>query len=269
MQKIIGLAGLARSGKDTAASILLSYPNVDAIALADPLKLGCQALFGLTGPETWDDNQKETRIALWDRSPRQLFQEVGTEWMRSYNSNFWLARVTRMLQYSNSRFPPLSANPLESRIEVKLACQAFFLFTDEQLTHPVMIREVDPYWKITPEDAFNLIERHTLASFPNWHTQRPHAAPPSIQQGTQIDDTNYLIIKDIRFENEASYIRDKQGEIWHIKRRDCLLVNPHSSELGINVHTSDTVIGNDGTILDLEQSLRRSWTALHTRQLDS
>ncbi|MER2298532.1 MAG: deoxynucleotide monophosphate kinase, partial [Pseudomonas sp.] len=48
MPTIIGLAAVARSGKDTVASMLLEHPEVAAYALADPLKLGCQALFGLT-----------------------------------------------------------------------------------------------------------------------------------------------------------------------------------------------------------------------------
>ena len=51
MRTIIGLAALARSGKDTVASMLLKLPGVAAFALADPLKVGCQALFGLTDEE--------------------------------------------------------------------------------------------------------------------------------------------------------------------------------------------------------------------------
>jgi hypothetical protein len=61
MKKILGLAAKARSGKDTAASILLTHPQVAAYALADPLKAGCQALFALTPEQTWDDTAKRKR----------------------------------------------------------------------------------------------------------------------------------------------------------------------------------------------------------------
>ena len=73
MRTIIGLAALARSGKDTVASMLLSIPGVAAFALADPLKLGCQALFGLTDAEAWqDDIKEETHRAVGPFASRVL-----------------------------------------------------------------------------------------------------------------------------------------------------------------------------------------------------
>lgn len=263
MQKLIGLSGLARSGKDTAASILLSYPGVTALALADPLKLGCQALFGLTEAETWDENSKEKRIALWGKSPRQLFQQVGTDWMRSYNPDFWLARVRRMLRYPNALERASLIDYFDPRIEIKLTCQAFFLFTHEQITQPSTSRALDPYWNISPNDAFDFVERLTLASFPDWHRQRSELPQSIARDFRSHDTTNCLIIKDIRFENEADYIRTQQGQIWHIKRHNRTAVNPHTSELGIQVAPSDIIIPNDGSITDLQNTIHYHWSAIH------
>lgn len=59
MPTIIGLAAVARSGKDTVASMLMEHPEVATYALADPLKAGCQAIFGLSDAEAWSDEAKE------------------------------------------------------------------------------------------------------------------------------------------------------------------------------------------------------------------
>lgn len=80
MTKIIGIAAVARSGKDTVASMLLKHEGVATYALADPLKLGCQILFGLTDAETWHDDLKEKVIPHWGWSPRKIFQTVGTDY---------------------------------------------------------------------------------------------------------------------------------------------------------------------------------------------
>lgn len=65
MPTIIGLAAVARSGKDTVASMLMEHPEVATYALADPLKAGCQAIFGLSDAEAWSDEAKEKTIDLW------------------------------------------------------------------------------------------------------------------------------------------------------------------------------------------------------------
>ena len=101
MKTIIGLAALARSGKDTVAGMLLQHRNVAAFALADPLKSGCQALFGLSSEEAWCDTIKEEVIEPWGLSPRQMFQTVGTEWMRNHNPEHWLMRADKQLNHTN------------------------------------------------------------------------------------------------------------------------------------------------------------------------
>lgn len=97
MPTIIGLAAVARSGKDTVASMLMEHPEVATYALADPLKAGCQAIFGLSDAEAWSDEAKEKTIDLWGLSPRQLFQRAGTEWLRDHNADHWLLRADRQL----------------------------------------------------------------------------------------------------------------------------------------------------------------------------
>lgn len=274
MRTIIGLAALARSGKDTVASMLLTYPGVSAFALADPLKLGCQALFGLTDEQTWHDDLKEKTMALWDRSPRELFQTVGTEWMRHHNAEHWLMRAAREIN------PPVTAQNKPFKADLSspdapfvLAAQAFFDFTDDQVWNPASIGISDKYWGISPVEAIELLKGHAQAMFDEGDGEsdrglqayrRKRATLPvrALNPKRQLaDDPHTLIIKDIRFENEAAFLRSHNGLIWHITRPDLQQVNAHSSELGIERAHGDIVLVNDGTLEALREKVESAWHA--------
>lgn len=261
MRKIIGLAAVARSGKDTVASILLSIDNVAAFALADPLKAGCQHLFGLSDAQTWDDNYKEVIIPLWGRSPRQLFQEVGTEWMRNHNPEFWLMRADREINGMPSSPLPADLQGLPSETGAIIrACQAFFGFSTEQMLEAGLSNTPDSFWGFSPAQMLSMVQELTLKSFPDWGTIRPHANnSTNITSKTDIKDADVIIIKDVRFENEADYIRNHNGEIWHIIRPDAQKVNMHESEAGIRSRPEDRTIINNGTLVQLHRKVSDTW----------
>jgi hypothetical protein len=56
-----------------------------------------------------------------------------------------------------------------------------------------------------------------------------------------------FVISDVRFENEATFIRRRGGTIIHIHRPDAPAVNPHVSEAGIQRRPEDLTIYNTGT----------------------
>ena len=72
-----------------------------------------------------------------------------------------------------------------------------------------------------------------------------------------------MIIKDVRFENEANFLRNHGGTIWHIKRDKALKVISHASEMGIKVKSEDIVIHNNGSLEDLEFAVQNEWTKLN------
>ncbi|WP_438281333.1 deoxynucleotide monophosphate kinase [Pseudomonas alabamensis] len=262
MKTIIGLAALARSGKDTVASMLLAHPNVAAFALADPLKVGCQALFGLTDSETWDDTLKERKISLWGKSPREFFQTVGTEWMRHHNPEHWLMRAQREINRADAFDAGAEQISLERSPDAPfvLAARAFFDFKEEQLSNPGNLGTIDLTWGISPQEAIELLKRCTYGMFPDYdqrRSQRPLEAlkPRShVPQGAEV-----IIIKDIRFENEAAFLRRHNGKIWHIKRQDLPKVNAHSSEDGIAQALEDVLILNNGSLEDLHNEVEAAW----------
>jgi len=262
MISIIGLAALARSGKDTVASLLLEHKEVAAYALADPLKAGCQALFGLTSEETWDDTIKEEVISLWSLSPRQMFQRVGTEWMRNHNPEHWLMRADKEINHSSGQAKPFASpdNLAQSDAPIRLASQAFFGLTNEQTWSDQSLHTQDEYWGITPFEIFSLIESLCHNDFENYEQQR-NARPVQVLESKQLSlaGKQFIIIKDIRYENEADFWRMHGGVIWHIQRANAEKVNAHSSELGIKFDKSDISINNNGTLEELKSKVNKAW----------
>jgi hypothetical protein len=88
---IVGLSGLARSGKSTAAAHLVSHRGFTRVRFADPLKAMMRSL-GLSHDEI-EGNRKELPCEmLLGKSPRHAMQTLGTEWARDCISpDFWVA----------------------------------------------------------------------------------------------------------------------------------------------------------------------------------
>lgn len=63
----------------------------------------------------------------------------------------------------------------------------------------------------------------------------------------------HAVITDVRFENEAEFVRSKGGVIWHIHRDGIAKVNAHASEAGVSFKEGDQQIINNGTIHALEK----------------
>jgi hypothetical protein len=97
---LIGIAGKAGVGKDTAADALVPL-GYSKRAFAGPLKTMLIAAGILTKAETEDRELKEKTLGWCNRSPRQLMQTLGTEWARNCNGDdFWLKLAARDLQQS-------------------------------------------------------------------------------------------------------------------------------------------------------------------------
>jgi hypothetical protein len=100
---IVGLTGLAGSGKDTAAQYLTEAlraraHTVDTIAFADPIRQMLAAL-GVSHADMADRDRKERPIEGFNgASYRHMAQTLGTEWGRQcMGQSFWLARAQARL----------------------------------------------------------------------------------------------------------------------------------------------------------------------------
>ena len=86
--RLIGIAGQARSGKDTAAKYLLNKlgRNWSTASFADPMK----AMLNAIDVDT-SDEAKDLPSNQYGVSTRHMLQTLGTEWGRDgIGSNFWI-----------------------------------------------------------------------------------------------------------------------------------------------------------------------------------
>lgn len=67
-----------------------------------------------------------------------------------------------------------------------------------------------------------------------------------------------MVIADVRFENEATWVREQGGRVVHIERPDNVAVEAHVSEAGIvfKGEEGDIKIVNGGSLEDLQQTIR-------------
>ncbi len=98
---LIGFAGKAGVGKDTAGAYLDSVHGFNRYAFASPIKRMLEAL-GFDEADYTDHATKEAVIPAFGCSYRHLAQTLGTEWGRTIHPEFWLqmaklryARVNR------------------------------------------------------------------------------------------------------------------------------------------------------------------------------
>jgi hypothetical protein len=88
---IIGIAGPKNSGKDTFANRFKLYIPCITRAFAEPLKKTCKELYLLTDEQLNNREQKEQIDSRWGLSPRQILQQVGTDYVRKQlGSDFFL-----------------------------------------------------------------------------------------------------------------------------------------------------------------------------------
>jgi len=167
MIKLIGLSGLARSGKDTTGRFLSELIGCPTYALASPIKQACNELFGWDSRHS-DGELKEVADPFWGVSPRYAYQTLGTEWGRNLiRDDIWLKRAEMMLDKHGS-----------------------------------------------------------------------------------------LIVTDVRFENEAKWIRDMGGKLIHVKREGIESVLKHASENGVAIQPEDVVLYNNWSIEQLKDNCK-------------
>ncbi|WP_375191817.1 deoxynucleotide monophosphate kinase [Marinobacter sp.] len=177
--RLIGIAGKARSGKDTAAARLIEKHGLVKYSFADPLKAGIKTMFGLT-EEHVNGSLKETVIPWLGTSPRKLMQTLGTEWGR-------------------------------------------------EIIRPDL-------WVLMAQRQWDQVSVATCDTF--------HGG---------------MIVPDIRFEEEAGFIRRNGGLVIHLIRDELELVETHKSEAGVRFMDGDWLIENNGTIEDLHRELDREF----------
>ena len=92
---LIGFSGKARSGKDTAGKYLVDKYRFVRYSFAQPLKDGAKAMFNLTDEQI---KNKEQVIEPWGKSPRELYQLLGTDVARSIDLRVWIKNAEMFIK---------------------------------------------------------------------------------------------------------------------------------------------------------------------------
>lgn len=116
---IIGLSGVAQSGKDSVVKILVEKHGYQRRAFADLLRAAALAIDPIVGPSFSGDTHRLSHLVTidgWEQAKthsevRRLLQVLGTEMGRSlFGESFWVDQVTKDLQgkeliaFSDCRF---------------------------------------------------------------------------------------------------------------------------------------------------------------------
>lgn len=121
----------------------------------------------------------------------------------------------------------------------------------------------NPYWALRKEDPMPEYGGHSPRSLlqllgTEWGRHLVHqdvwltlATRAHLQRGPG------MIIADVRFENEATWIRSRGGIVMHLERGKAPKVRPHPSEAGVLQQACDWHVYNESTERSLALDLAR------------
>ena len=67
-----------------------------------------------------------------------------------------------------------------------------------------------------------------------------------------LNSKDNIVISDVRFLNEAECIKQRDGQIWRVKRPGVAAFNAHISESDLDGYKVDKILSNGGTLEELE-----------------
>lgn len=204
--RIIGLAGPARSGKDTVADYLVGAYGFKKFSFSDKLYEEVAAAFEVEVEELHDPELKDKPwMFLVDCLDRDFYK---------------LAIVKARNEFSALDLPYTS---FAGCVSPRFVLQTWG--TEYR-------RAQDPeYWI---NQARRWLARQMTEVFPDMYRVR-------------------VVNTSVRYPNEAQWIRDSGGSVWHVSRLDCPIVREHSSEVPVPKRVGDVTITNDSTIESLQR----------------
>lgn len=129
------------------------------------------------------------------------------------------------------------------------------------MLRPLGVDMSDPYWQANKEveiPVLGVSPRRLMQTLgTEWGRQLIHPDLWLILAKQRLVNAGPgMIIADVRFENEAAWVRSQGGRIVHLVRKGRTVVEAHPSEDGINVSVEDVVLHNDGDLSNLQHRVK-------------
>jgi len=132
---------------------------------------------------------------------------------------------------------------------MKNALKDIFGWSEEHVNGELK-EEVDPEFGFSPRAALQSFGQGLRDDLD------PDVWVKAAKVGTQGADS--FVVPDVRYENEASWIRELGGVIFHVFRRNRQEIREHETERGILVQPGDFVFLNNTSIQVLEVLVRHA-----------
>ena len=254
---IVGITGLARSGKTTAAEFLVKNHNFVSVSLADPMKRALMEWFDWTEDQLWGEgkdvpDKRYPRDVALVAAQEERCIKCGAEHVRPYPGTL-IERVGESLHHGtcpkggehdvrqSGRFGQYYLTPRHALqqlgTEFGRTC-----FADVWAAYALRVAK-----QLLSDDSVmylqteGVIPRVEQTSEGEW---RRDDAPTGRYKG--------VVIPDVRFENEADVIFKNGGDVWRIVRPEAGLEGAaaqHSSETEqariLCAYTMNNVLGLD------------------------
>jgi len=131
----------------------------------------------------------------------------------------------------------------------------------------------DPFWELSPRVMMQMVgtdcSRNVIRN--DIWLKRAEQELEKETLHTELDDMSAFVVTDVRFDNEAAWVRDR-GEVWHVIRPRLLTpdnVDAHASEAGILEGPNDVIFINDGSITELLGLVRHHLENCHGWNISS
>ncbi len=234
---IIGFAGCAGSGKDTAANVLVNDRAFVKMALADPIKRALKMWFGWSDEILWGPSHNRRYMdPLTGLTVRYILQRVGTDVGREIDADLWTNILLR------------DAMLLLSSGVVVSGKTAFFRYTPQ-----AGITTVVPS---TYDNADSMVTSPHALCFVTGHTATLAKRIPGV------------VVSDVRFANEARAIRAAGGRVIRLLRdptslpprswwRRLLRRQRHISETLEGVPVDGVIDNRNMDVAEFEAEVRR------------
>lgn len=135
---------------------------------------------------------------------------------------------------------------------VKQAAQHIFGLTHSQTWDDNLKSTVIPYWNMTPRQMFQKLgtdATHPIFGRDVWMKRW-------FMHYAQLEQTDHIVVPDVRYDLELAGIRQLGGSIITVRRGEGLdgAEGQHISENGLSM-APDCIIENDGSLTDLYNSI--------------